>query len=419
MLGRMIRFLFTRLVPLLVLMLAVLLGWVGTFPNPEGTLFSMVYPILKGRIPPVISGGFKDCPVEPLPADLQLDPRPAKETFVRLPGYVDHAPLPDSEDNNYSENNNVETKMDENLVPFLMPQQGIGMCCRYTAYDPESVRRTILWYLKVGGRHIDTADLYLNHEWIGEALQIAMKEYKIPRQEIWVTTKVWPRDYGTNATMAAIPRMLQELQLDYIDLILMHAPSHHTSFLGSKSDCAKRGLTPQACREETWRALSVARNEKKWVRHAGVSNFNVRQLQELQALNNKGDLAPIANNQFQYNPWVPDHAQETFEYCQSHGISVTAWSSFAGTAMQHMAAFTVSTLQKAASNHHTTVAQVLLKWAMQKGAIVIPGTANPKHMKENLQAFELTLTDQEMADIDALRNDESAKGFFNAPVDET
>jgi diketogulonate reductase-like aldo/keto reductase len=408
MIGGMIRILFTRVVPLLVLLLAVFFGWLGTLPHPEGTLFSMAYPILKRRIPPVISGGFKDCPVEPLPSnDLALDPRPAKETFVQLPGYTDNTP----------EQQNDEVDKGNNLASFQMPQQGIGMCCRYTAYDAESVRRTILWYLKVGGRHIDTADLYVNHAWIGEALQTAMKEYKIPRHEIWITTKVFPRHYGTNTTMAAIPRMLKELQLDYVDLLLMHAPSHQMSFMGSKTECASKGLTPQACREETWRALSVALKEKGWIRHAGVSNFNVRQLQELQAL--PGDLAPIANNQFQYNPWAPDHAQETFDYCLRQGISITAWSSFAGTALQHMAAFTVTTLQKVAKHHDTTVAQVLLKWAMQKGAIVIPGTANPKHMKENLDAYNLVLTDQEMADIDALRNDESAKGFFQVPPDET
>ena len=410
MMGVLARLVCTRLMPLLVVAVAIFLGWLSSQRIPEATLFTMVYPVLKGYVPPVWSGGFPESPVPPLPAvdDLTLEPRPANERFIQLPGapttFLDDTP---------------EEAQAAALKPYQMPQQGIGMCCRYTAYDAESVRRTILWYLQKGGRHIDTADLYLNHEWIGQALQTAMTDYQIPREDIWVTTKVWPRSYGPTSPVEAVQRMLKELQLDYIDLVLMHAPSNSFPFIGPKSECNKLDLNPKECRVETWKALSKVRATGT-VRHVGVSNFLTHQLEELQDLAGDGDsIAPIANNQFQYNPWMPDRVHETKDYCHAHGISTTAYSSFSGTAMQHMHAFTVDTLTRIATAHQTTVAQILLSWALQKNFIVIPGTANPKHMAENLKAFDVVLSDQEMADIDALKDDESAKDFFVGPVDES
>ena len=208
--GTSLKWVATRLVPLFVLAVALFFGWLNTFPIPEGTLFTIIFPVAKGYFPPVLSGGFKESPVPPLDVpdhgtDIRMESYSG--AFVRLPG---------------ADADNVEHQ--QLRADWMMPQQGIGMCCRYTAYDPESVRRTILWYLLLGGRHIDTADLYQNHQWIGEALQIAINKWKIPREEIWVTTKLWPSHYGYNTTTKAIPRILRELQLDYVDLLLMHQP---------------------------------------------------------------------------------------------------------------------------------------------------------------------------------------------------
>ena len=398
MIGTLFKLIFTRLIPVVILFVALLLGWLNTKMHPEGTFFAMVIPLAKGYIPPVISGGFSECPVPPLAeGDLTLSSRPEKEQFITLPG------IPEEE------------KGKTDILPkFQIPQQGIGMCCRPAAYDPESVKRTLLWYLKLGGRHIDAADLYINNEWIGEALQIAMKEYGIPREEIWVTTKLFPRMFGENTTLEAVPRILKELQLDYVDLLLMHAPKPlPTEFIGPKSDCTRKKLNPKECRAETWKTLNQIRDNGQ-IRHLGVSNFVARQVKEIQDLN----MAPVTNNQFQFNPWAPDHIYETFDYCQQTGVSVTAYSSFQGTMMQHMKAFTVETLTKIAEKHNTTVPQILLKWAMQKGAIVIPGTSNPKHMAENLEAYNLHLSEEDMTEISALRKDESARKFiFQSPDD--
>lgn len=506
---KVVKFGMMRLLPLGVLLIALFFGWLSRFDIPEGVLIAMLYPLGKGYMPPIITGGYKECPVPPVlslslyssikegegqqqeqeEADeteqqerrqqqlkqlrSHVKPRPSQETFVKLVG------APQEDDNTQThrkkvkkKNNNKDMTSSE-FYKYNMPQQGLGMCCRYTAYDTESVKRTVLHYLLLGGRHIDTADLYMNHVPIGEALQIAMNVYGISRDEIWITTKLWTRFYGYNSTLLeAIPRYLQELQLDYIDLILMHSPNHNISPVGGlgkkESECKTRKLSPSQCRIETWMALSQAK-QLGLVNHVGVSNFNIRQMQELIELEQSTQVdndaasdigeentttttstietddnetttesanetasaqpevsetpataSPIAVNQFQFNPWAPEHNQEIFDFCQEHNIVVTAWSSLQGTYLQKFHALTAfQNLTQIAENHHSTVAQVLLSWAMQKGAVVIPGTANPKHMEENLNAFELHLTPQNMETITALKDDEESAKFFFQPTDDS
>ena len=156
----------------------------------------------------------------------------------------------------------------------VMPQQGLGMCCRPTAYDNVLVYRTVLWYLLLGGRHIDGAHLYLNHRAIGKGIAEALRR-GVPRQEIFVTTKMFPTQYGYESATALVPLYLEELGLEYLDLLLMHFPSV-PSFI--PSPCKKEGKNTRECRQETWTALSEAR-KKGLVHNVGVSNFGVSHLQ--------------------------------------------------------------------------------------------------------------------------------------------
>jgi diketogulonate reductase-like aldo/keto reductase len=298
----------------------------------------------------------------------------------------------------------------------LLPQIGLGTCCRPTAYDPESIRRSVLWYLLLGGRHVDTAYMYGNHQPIGAAIQEAMQR-GISRKDIFVTTKISPTHFGYQSVLDRIPEFLQELQLDYIDLVLLHAPSGTVGgYQVYRNECSALQLSHADCRATSWNALATAQ-EKGWVRNIGVSNFNQRQLKELQAL--LPPRATIAVNQISFNPWSPSHWQESYQYCSQQGIAVVAWSSLAGSSMQTMTALTQETLQEIASTHHRPVAQILLRWSLQKGVAIIPGTGNPHHMTENLQVYEFALTQDEMQRIDLLRNDPSAETIFSPPEDET
>lgn len=283
-----------------------------------------------------------------------------------------------------------------------MPQVGIGMCCRYSAYDDVLVRRTVLWYLLLGGRHIDGAHLYLNHKAIGLGIADAMAR-GVPREEIFVTTKIFPYYYGYENTLKTVPTYLEELGLEYIDLVLIHMPG---IFPLMTNDCKKQKLSNEECRKQTWKALSELKN-KGIMRNIGVSNFAVHHLKGIENLN----LEPIAVNQFQYNPWAPEFAVETYEYCQKHNITVTAYGSLGGS-FQHAEAQTVSTLENISAKHGKSVAQVMLRWALQINAVVIPGTGNPKHMRENLNVYSFELSAEEMSAITALRSDEGAKKFF-------
>lgn len=364
-------FIVSRVIPSFILFLAIIIGWLSSHDSPEGIFFATLGPLSQGILPPTLIGHGYMKGVPEVPSDMVPLSRPKDEMFLSLPGNE------------------------------KMPQNGIGMCCRPTAYDNELVRRTILWYLLSGGRHIDTAHLYLNHKAIGEGIKMAIAR-GVPRKEIFVTTKVDARNFGPNATRNVVNLALEDMDLEYIDLVLMHMPS----WIYMTGECKTMKLTTSDCREETWKTLSKIRNEGL-VKNVGVSNFNIRQLKEIQALK----LAPIASHQMEYNLWAPDHTVEVFEYCQQNKIAVTAYSSLGGI-FQNAKTKTIDKLNEIANAHDKSVFQIMLRWALQKNAAVIPGTGNPKHMVENLDVYKFKLSKEEMSQLDALRSDEKMKEFY-------
>ncbi len=275
-----------KIAPSVVVVIAASIGWIGSHEFPIGVMFATLIPLSKGILPATIVGHGKMMGTPPVPDDLLPQPRPKDELFLDLPG------------------------------GYKFPQQGLGMCCRATAYDDVLVYRTVLWFLLLGGRHIDGAHLYLNHVAIGKALSEAIRR-GIPREEIFITTKVFPTHFGYESAKTNAKNYLQELGVDYIDMVLLHFPNSFPLF---SSPCKREGKTPSQCREETWRALSDLR-EDGIIKNVGVSNFSLKHLQELQGVG-----APIANNQIQFHPFEPDHVVETVNYCHKHGITVTAYS---------------------------------------------------------------------------------------------
>ncbi|KAL3913505.1 MAG: hypothetical protein SGARI_000626 [Bacillariaceae sp.] len=263
-------FFFKFVIPSVVIGIALLLGWLNQAEIPEGRIFATVIP-LSGKVwPPSIVGHGKMQGTPPVPDDMVAVPRPEHESFVEL------------------------------VDGYQMPQIGIGMCCRPTAYDDVLVERTILWHLLQGGRLIDGAHIYLNHEAIGKGIQAA-EQRGVPRDQVFLTTKLYPSFFGYNTTLEIVPKWLDQLQVEYIDLVLMHAPFRFPGVGYVSKECNALGLSKQECREETWKALSELKS-KGIVRSIGVSNFNVKHMTELQNLDN---VSPIAVNQFQFGPWSP------------------------------------------------------------------------------------------------------------------
>jgi len=359
---------------LVVALIASLVGFCSQAHIPEGRAFATIIPLANGYLPATIVGDDwweERSPTPRVPADLKPAARPSGEKFLSLRGTKDSFPM-----------------------------LGLGLCCRATAYDFHSVSRSVLWYLLKGGRHLDAAYLYMNNEAIGHAIAAAA-ERGVQRSELFVTSKLGPRFYSGNEVDVEVRTMLKQLGLDYLDLVLLH----HPEGFGPLGRC--RNGTAVECRVNAWTKLSALR-DAGLVRNIGVSNFGISQIEALEKLG----LAPVSVNQIQYNPWAPDWQQEVVDYCQKHSIAITAWSPFQGTMMQHASMFTVESLQQIARSSGKTVAQVVLRWAVQKGVVAIPGTSNPAHMDENLAGvYSFALSTEQMGIIDAVRSDPKAKGF--------
>jgi diketogulonate reductase-like aldo/keto reductase len=275
-----------RIIPGLAVAIAAAAGFFLSHEFPFAFIFATVVPLSYGVLPPSVVGHGKMRGTPEVPSDLMPLPRPKDELFLDLPG------------------------------GGKLPQQGIGMCCRATATDDVLVYRTVLWYLLLGGRHIDGAHVYWNHAAIGRGIAEAIRR-GVPREEIFVTTKIFPTHFGFESTKENVRNYLRELGLEYIDMVLLHWPQN---FPLLSSPCQKEGKSRSECRRETWRALSDLR-EEGLIKNAGVSNFSLKHIKEFE-----GFGAPIANNQISFHPFEPDHVMETVKYCQSNGITVTAYS---------------------------------------------------------------------------------------------
>lgn len=251
------------------------------------------------------------------------------------------------------------------------PQIGFGT---YKATEDEGIQ-SVKNALKAGYRLIDTAAKYENEVAVGKGI----KASGVPRSEIVVTTKLWREDLGYESAKKELEESLRRLDLDYIDLYLIHWPANARNY----DDWQKTNA-------DTWRAMEEMQTEGK-IKSIGVSNF---WKEHLEALFRTANVIP-AVNQIEFHPgyWQPDLT----EFCKKHGIVVESWSPLARGKV-----FGNDTLQKIANNHSKSVAQVCLRWILQHDVIVIPKSTTPERIKENIDIFDFTLSDKEMEQIDNL-----------------
>ena len=260
---------------------------------------------------------------------------------------------------------------------ILMPQFGLGT---FLQPSDEVCEQSCLTALKAGYRHIDTAHAYNDEAGVGRAV----KESGIPREEIWVTSKLWPNEYGEGKTAQAIDAMLERMQLDYIDLLYVHQPVG--DFVGAWKDMEK----------------AVAAGK---VRALGISNFDAND----EVFNRIMEAATIkpAVLQMECHPYAQRLAVR--EKAKTHNIQVECWFPLGG-AMSNGALLKDPTIMEIAKAHGKTAAQVILRWHIQEGFSVIPGASNPDYIKENIDIFDFTLTDDEMAEMRGLNKE---RRFFN------
>ncbi|KRE63299.1 hypothetical protein ASG92_20025 [Arthrobacter sp. Soil736] len=249
-----------------------------------------------------------------------------------------------------------------------MPQLGFGV---FQVSDDDTTA-AVSAALAAGYRSIDTAAIYGNEAGTGRALA----ESGIAREELFVTSKVWVADLGYDATLAAYESSLDKLGLDYLDLYLIHWPAPATD-----------GYL------ESWRALEKLLQDGR-VRAIGVSNFLPEHLEKLVGL---GGTVP-AVNQVELHPALQQ--RDVAGPNAAHGVATEAWSPLAQGAVLGEPAVTAI-----AAEHGVSPAQVILRWHLQQGRIIIPKSVTPARIRENLDVFGFELADTELAAIDALERD--------------
>ena len=270
----------------------------------------------------------------------------------------------------FDQNNMTYVKLSSGLK---MPQLGYGV---YQVTQDEC-ERCVRDALEVGYRHIDTAQSYFNEEQVGAAVAAS----GVDRGDIWLTTKVWLEHYGEGATRASVEESLRKLKTDYLDLVLLHQP--FSDAYGA------------------WRDLVKLYEEGK-VRAIGISNFYVDRMVEFCEFN---DVAPMVN-QMERHPL--NQNTELQEWEAKYGIVPEAWAPF-GEGRGGL--FENEVLAKIGAAHGKTTAQVMLRWNLQRGVVVIPKSVHRERMEQNLDVFDFELTSDEMAQIAAL--DTKTSSFFS------
>lgn len=253
-------------------------------------------------------------------------------------------------------------------------------CIGYGTYktSEEEVYDAVIAAIKAGYRHIDTAAFYKNEAGVGRAV----RECGVPREEIFVTSKVWNTDRGYENTKKAFAESMERLGLEYMDLYLIHWPANKKQF----GDEAKK------INAETWRALEELYAEGK-VRAIGLSNFLPHHIEELM----EGAKVKPMVDQIEFHPgWAQ---LEVSEYCRKKDIVVEAWSP-----LGRKDALDNEVLREIGAKYQKGTAQVCIRWIIQHGILPLPKTVNPDRMVENADVFDFELTAEEMRIIDELKN---------------
>lgn len=254
-----------------------------------------------------------------------------------------------------------------------MPQLGYGVY----QVTKEECKRCVLDALDVGYRAIDTAQSYFNEAEVGEAIA----KSGIDRKEIFLTTKVWIEHYGYEQAKESVLQSMEKLKTDYIDLVLLHQP--FADYYGA------------------YRALEDLYEEGK-LRAIGVSNFYPDRLVDIASF---ARIKPMVN-QIETHPL--NQQIEGHEWLEKYGVIHEAWAPF-GEGRGNM--FSNRVLQEIGKKYDKTVAQVILRWQLQRGIVVIPKSTHKERMAQNLDVFDFTLTDVDMQDIAAL--DTKTSSFFS------
>ncbi len=245
-----------------------------------------------------------------------------------------------------------------------MPYFGLGV---YLSKDGSEVINAVKEALNHGYRHIDTASIYDNEEGVGKGIQ----ESNVNRKDVFLVSKVWNTDQGYDATLKAFDASLERLGTDYLDLYLIHWPKGELS-------------------KETWKALEKLYKEKR-VRAIGVSNFLQHHLEDLLT---STEIVPMVN-QMEFHPYLVQ--QDLIDFCNSKGIQYEAWSP-----LMQGNIFDLDIMKDLASKYKKTIAQIVLRWDLQKGVVTIPKSSKKERIIANSDLFDFELSEEDIQLLDGL-----------------
>jgi alcohol dehydrogenase (NADP+) len=280
-----------------------------------------------------------------------------------------------------------------------MPAIGLGTW----KAAPGDVYKAVREAIKIGYRHFDCAHIYGNEDEIGTAFADAFKAGEIKREELWVTSKLWNNSHRKDQVEPALKVTLKNLQLDYLDLYLIHWPVALQEGIGFPASPADFIPIDQLPLTVTWSGMETVA-KKGLTKHIGVSNFNIK---NLKVISEGATIIPEAN-QLELHPYLQQN--ELLDYCKKNEIVVTGYSPL-GSSDRPARLIKESdptileneVIKKIAAEKNCSPAQILLSWAVTRGTSAIPKSVNPKRLKENLEsaAIELSTADlKSIADLD-------------------
>lgn len=264
------------------------------------------------------------------------------------------------------------------------------------------VGKAVKTAIEAGYRHIDCAATYGNESEIGKSLSEILRNGEVKREELWITSKLWNNAHKKEEVIPALENTLKDLQLDYLDLYLIHWPVAFKPDVDSPENDEDYLSLEDVPIIETWKMLVEAK-KRGMVKHVGVSNFSIPKLKDLLGKTNE----PPEMDQVELHPYLQQ--EDLVNFCKDNSIHLTGYSPLGSgdrssslKAENEPSLLEDKVINEIADKHDASPAQVLIKWHLSRGTAVIPKSTNPKRIKENLESANLELTQEDLSKIAGL-----------------